>query len=91
MESDSRLVLESLAAILEVVNDLDEDRGREALKELAQAMKIHNIKGKSLYLPVRLALTGEASGPHLYSLLAGLGKEKGLARIESALEKCKIA
>lgn len=91
MESDSRLVLESLAAILEVVNDLDEDRGREALKELAQAMKIHNIKGKSLYLPVRLALTGEASGPHLYSLLAGLGKEKSLARIESALEKCKIA
>jgi len=91
LETDSRLVLESLAAILEAANDLDEDRGREVLKQLAQTMKTHSIKGKALYLPVRLALTGEPSGLHLYSLLAGLGKDKSLARIEIALEKCKIA
>ncbi|MEP6664008.1 MAG: hypothetical protein ABJC04_10120, partial [Verrucomicrobiota bacterium] len=36
--------------------------------------------------PVRLACTGNTSGPSLYHLLEVLGKEKALARIEGALE-----
>lgn len=37
-------------------------------------------KGKSLFMPLRLALTGRESGPELASLLPLLGREESLAR-----------
>jgi hypothetical protein len=39
---------------------------------------------KCLVHPVRLAVTGNPSGPSLYHLLEVMGKEKTLARIEKA-------
>lgn len=40
-----------------------------------------NKKGKNLFLPIRLALTGKAYGPELKYLLPLLGKEKIIARL----------
>ena len=37
-------------------------------------------KGRALYMPLRLALTGLASGPELSDLLPLLGREGTLAR-----------
>jgi nondiscriminating glutamyl-tRNA synthetase len=84
----SKLVFESLVEILDGVDSLDENKSREILKALADKFKEQNIKGKNLYLPIRLALTGKASGPDLFYILNSLGKEKSLKRIEFALEKC---
>ena len=39
------------------------------------------IKGKELFMPLRLALTGRDSGPELASLLAIMGRERILARL----------
>ena len=36
--------------------------------------------GKSLFMPLRLALTGRSSGPELAQLLPVLGRERTLAR-----------
>ncbi len=38
-------------------------------------------KGKELYLPLRLALTGRSHGPELKSLLVLIGRERALARL----------
>jgi glutamyl-tRNA synthetase len=38
-------------------------------------------KGKSLFLPLRLALTGRASGPDMAALLPLIGRERALARL----------
>lgn len=38
-------------------------------------------KGKELYLPLRLALTGRAHGPELKSLLVLIGRARSLARL----------
>ncbi len=38
-------------------------------------------KGKGLFMPLRLALTGEAHGPELAGLLPLIGREKVLARL----------
>jgi glutamyl-tRNA synthetase len=38
-------------------------------------------KGKELYLPLRLALTGRAHGPELKSLLVLIGRARALARL----------
>lgn len=43
------------------------------------------VKTGVLVHPVRLACTGNASGPSLYHLLEVLGKEKVMARLEKAL------
>lgn len=53
-----------------------------ALKATATEL---GVKAGVLVHPVRLALTGNPSGPSLYHLLEVIGKEKSLARIERAL------
>ena len=45
------------------------------------------VKGKGLFMPVRIATTGEAHGPSLPVSLLLLGKEKVLARLNQILEK----
>ncbi|HWD90954.1 MAG TPA: glutamate--tRNA ligase [Verrucomicrobiae bacterium] len=54
-----------------------------ALKAVAVEM---GVKAGVLVHPVRLAVTGNSSGPSLYHLLEVLGKEKSLARIEHVLQ-----
>jgi glutamyl-tRNA synthetase len=39
-------------------------------------------KGRALFHPLRLALTGQASGPELKKLLPLIGRTKALARLE---------
>lgn len=41
-------------------------------------------KGKALFLPLRLALTGEEAGPELARLLPLIGRDRALARLERA-------
>jgi glutamyl-tRNA synthetase len=53
-----------------------------ALKAIAAEL---GVKAGVLVHPVRLACTGNPSGPSLYHLLEVIGKEKTLARIEQAL------
>ncbi|HMP82997.1 MAG TPA: hypothetical protein PKA41_09890 [Verrucomicrobiota bacterium] len=43
------------------------------------------MKAGVLVHPVRLAVTGNPSGPSLYHLLEVMGKEKVMGRIERAL------
>ena len=41
-------------------------------------------KGKNLFLPLRLALTGREHGPDMNALLPLIGKQRAVARLESA-------
>jgi glutamyl/glutaminyl-tRNA synthetase len=56
------------------------------LKAVAQEL---GIKPGVLVHPTRLACCGNTAGPSLYHLLAILGKEKALQRIDRALERMK--
>ncbi len=46
------------------------------LRGLAEAGKAEGIKGKALYHPLRVALSGRDEGPELFYLIAGLGKSR---------------
>lgn len=46
------------------------------------------IKGKDLYWPLRVALSGKVKGPDLGSIISILGPERVKARLESALPLC---
>lgn len=43
-------------------------------------------KGKALFLPLRLALTGLAHGPEMAALLPLIGRERALVRLKSAAD-----
>lgn len=57
---------------------------REVLRRLVEAAKQQGIKGKAIYHPLRVALTGREEGPDLYYLVGGLGKSVLLSRLERA-------
>jgi hypothetical protein len=57
---------------------------REVLRSLVETAKKHGIKGKSLYQPLRVALSGRDEGPELYYLVGGLGKSRIMTRLGAA-------
>jgi glutamyl-tRNA synthetase len=76
--------LEKLRDAFDALNAFDAATLETALKETAKQL---GVKAGVLIHPTRLALTGNPNGPSLYHLLEVLGKEKVMARIETAFEK----
>ena len=61
------------------------DWASEPWKALAEALKASTgLKGKALFHPLRLALTGKESGPEMAGLLAAMGKDRAVARLTAA-------
>lgn len=56
------------------------------LKQLAKELK---LGGKFVYMPIRVALTGQMHGPELYDVIPLLGRENVLKRLE-VTEKCYL-
>ncbi len=55
---------------------------------LADALKSStSLKGRALFHPLRLALTGRDSGPEMAGLLERIGKERALARLNAAARR----
>lgn len=69
---------EKLAALEEVNPPAVKTLIKETGKEMA-------VKGKALFMPVRIGISGELHGPDLTNTVAILGKEKTLARIDKIL------
>ena len=57
---------------------IDEDYARSVFKEI---QKETGIKGKNLFMPIRVALTGQTHGPELFEIIPILGKEKLIKRL----------
>ena len=52
---------------------------------LAEALKAATgRKGRALFAPLRLALTGRESGPEMAPLLARIGRDRAIARLQAA-------
>lgn len=85
-EDGVETVLQLLAERLEGEDReyLDPETARGVLKELAAECKERGIKGRSVYKPLRVALTGQDSGPELFYLLAGMGLSVVLRRLAEA-------
>ncbi|MGV8905012.1 MAG: glutamate--tRNA ligase [Acetobacterium sp.] len=78
-ESTKRLY-EVLVEKIEATDVLDAARGKAILKEIQKQEK---IKGKMLYMPSRIMITGEMHGPDLTLIMDVLGKDEILFRLNS--------
>lgn len=79
-ESAKRLY-KALVEKIEASEILDAVRGKSILKEIQKEEK---IKGKLLYMPTRIMITGEMHGPDLTLIMDVLGKEIILERLVKA-------
>jgi glutamyl-tRNA synthetase len=82
LNRDDRLFVKQAAAAAECL-----DWGSEPWAALTGALKESSgRKGRSLFMPLRLALTGRDSGPEMAPLLARIGRERAIQRLEMAAQ-----
>jgi glutamyl-tRNA synthetase len=80
---DERLLVKDAAALAEKL-----DWSAEPWRALTSELKISTgRKGRELFHPLRLALTGRDSGPEMAPLLAGMGRERAVRRLEAAARR----
>lgn len=64
---------------IENSENLDSTAAKVILKEITKEL---NLKGKDVFMPVRIALTGQMHGPDLDRIIALLGKNNIIGRLE---------
>jgi glutamyl-tRNA synthetase len=77
---DERLLVKEAASLAERL-DWSAEPWRALTNELKHAT---GKKGRELFHPLRLALTGRGSGPEMAPLLAAMGKDRAIRRLEAA-------
>jgi glutamyl-tRNA synthetase len=80
---EERLLVKDAAALAEKL-----DWSAEPWRALTNELKSSTgRKGRDLFHPLRLALTGRDSGPEMAPLLAGMGQERAVRRLEAAARR----
>ena len=80
---DERLLVKDAAAIAERL-----DWSAEPWRALTDELKrTTGKKGRELFHPLRLALTGRESGPEMAALISAMGRERALRRLETAARR----
>lgn len=81
---DSQKVYTRFLSELDIVSHLDKDVFRQIMKTV---QKETGIKGRLLWMPIRIALTGKEHGPDLPVIVELLGLKKCREYIKKALKK----
>ena len=80
------IVLEAFKAKLEAMTD-DEFVTENIFPQIKAVQKETGIKGKNLFMPIRIAVSGEMHGPELPDTIFLLGREKSIQHIENMLKE----
>lgn len=83
-------VPEVLNAFLRKISDgriLEPDNVKALLKEVTKETK---QSGRKVFMPIRVALTGQQHGPELHYLIPALGREMALARVRNSTRQLGI-
>lgn len=79
-------VPEVLTAFKDELSKLDTFEAAEISKTIKAVQKETGVKGKNLFMPIRVATTAQQHGPQLGDAIELLGKEKVLDHLNDALE-----
>jgi glutamyl-tRNA synthetase len=83
LSHDERLLVKDASSAAEQLN-----WSAEPWKTLAEAVKASTgKKGRELFHPLRLALTGRESGPEMAGLVAAMGKDRAVERLAAAARR----
>ena len=71
--------------IIEYLNNIELIDNLDIKEILIDIGSKHNINGKDLFFPIRLAVWGDVHGPDIGLIIKILGKEKAITRFNKAL------
>ncbi|AEG58570.1 glutamate--tRNA ligase [Desulforamulus ruminis] len=75
------LVMNTTIKLVEEAEELTEASVKALLKAVG---KQTGLKGKMIFMPVRVALTGKIHGPELHQIIPIFGKERTIARLRAS-------
>ncbi len=73
-------LLEIFTQKINEADKIDDEFGRTVFKVI---QKETGIKGKNLYMPIRVALTGRMHGPEIYDIISILGRDRIIKRLNN--------
>ena len=81
-KEDTSTILKQVAEVLEKVSDFNSTNTEDAVKKwiTENELGFGEVMG-----PLRLAIVGDLKGPHLFDILAMIGKEDSLERVAKAI------
>ncbi len=79
-------VPEVLTAFKEQLNEMESFEAAEISKAIKAVQKETGVKGKNLFMPIRVATTAQKHGPQLGDAIELLGKDKVVSHLDEALE-----
>ncbi|AZB41231.1 glutamate--tRNA ligase [Bacillus sp. FJAT-42376] len=82
---DEEQVPEVMAAFKEELEKLETFAADEIKASIKAVQKATGHKGKKLFMPIRVAVTGQTHGPELPQSIELIGKEKVLSRVASLM------
>ncbi len=71
-----------LKLYIEKVNSANKLTANDFYKIMNEIQKETGVKGKNLWMPIRIALTGEMHGPELDYIVEYFGKEENIKRVK---------
>lgn len=86
-EETAPLVMRELLKELKSLPETTRDTVKSAFKKV---QKENQLKGQQVYMPIRVALTGNQHGPELAEMIPLLGPERTEKRIRNSLAKAGI-
>ncbi|MEG6523920.1 glutamate--tRNA ligase [Desulfotomaculum sp. 1211_IL3151] len=92
LEEDAKQVQtwEQMSVVMKTAHALfaaAEELTEESVKAMIKAVgKQSGLKGKFIFQPLRVAITGRTHGPELHQIIPVIGKAKTLARLEAAIK-----
>ena len=85
MRIETNLVLfEKMLKLLSELEDVTQENVFGCIKAIQKGEK---IKGKALYMPIRIAINGVMHGSDLAGIIAILGKDESIRRLKKAIEQ----
>ena len=81
---ETGLLMTELISLLEKIHDFSSENTEKEIKDWITAKEIGFGK---IMQPLRLSIVGKLAGPHLFDIIAMIGKKETIKRIEIAIDK----
>jgi len=80
-------VIQAYRRKIEILDQVNLENYVKIVNEVKAEVK---VKGKPLYFPLRIALTGRTEGPELEKIFILIGKKESLGRIDETLQQVQL-
>ena len=83
-KEDTAVIMNELISVIDSIEDFSSENSEAVVKAWIGEKELSFGK---VMPPLRLFLVGDMKGPHIFDIMAMVGKEESIARIKTALEK----